>query len=68
MANPPGLLQVHAASGSSPVNIPIVDENTHDRQQAEPTIAIDPRNPDIIVAGAQDYRLRDSNQHRWHGY
>jgi len=68
MANPPGLLQVHATSGSSPVNIPIVDENTHDRQQAEPTIAIDPRNPDIIVAGAQDYRLRDSNQHRWHGY
>src|SRR3989442_899050 len=68
MANPPGLLRVQAASGSSPVNIPIVDENTHDRQQAEPTIAIDPRNQDIIVAGAQDYRLRDSNQHRWHGY
>src|SRR2546421_3962790 len=68
MANPPGLLQVQGESGSSPVNIPIVDENTHDRQQAEPTIAIDPRNQDIIVAGAQDYRLRDSNQHRWHGY
>src|SRR5438445_259274 len=68
MANPPGLLQVQVASGSRPVNIPIVDENTHDRQQAEPTIAIDPRNPDIIVAGAQAYRLMDFNQHRWHGY
>ena len=60
--------RVQAPSGFIPANIPIVEENSHDRQQVEPTIAIDPRNPDIIVAGAQDYRLRDFRQHRWHGY
>lgn len=39
-----------------------------DRQQAEPTIAIDPRNPNIIVAGAQDLRLLSVGGHRWHGF
>jgi len=60
--------RVQAASSFTSVNIPIVEENSHDRQQVEPTIAIDPRNPNIIVAGAQDYRLKDFGQHRWHGY
>ncbi len=39
-----------------------------DRQQVEPTIAVDPRNNSILVAGAQDYRLKSFGGHRWHGY
>ena len=42
-----------------------------DRQLAETTVAIDPRNPNIIVAGAQDYNLQACcpiTGHRWHGY
>jgi len=49
-------------------NVPIVGESTPDRQQVETTIAVDPRNPKIIVAGAQDYRLRAIGGHRWHGF
>jgi hypothetical protein len=49
------------------VNLPVVGEAAPDRQQVEPTIAIDPRNPSIIAAGAQDLRLRAAGQHRWHG-
>ncbi len=37
-----------------------------DRQLAEPTIAIDPQNPSIMVAGAQDYNFAGPRQHRWH--
>jgi hypothetical protein len=39
-----------------------------ERQQVEPTIAVDPHNPNVIVAGAQDYRLLSLGGHRWHGY
>ncbi len=49
-------------------NIPIISDVPPDRQQVEPTIAVDPRNPSIIVAGAQDYRLLAAGGHRWHGY
>src|SRR2546430_6251545 len=49
-------------------NVPIVGESTPDRQQVETTIAVDPRNPNIIVAGAQDYRLRAIGGHTWHGF
>ncbi len=39
-------------------NVDITASNdTAERQQVEPTIAVDPRNPSVIVAGAQDYRL-----------
>lgn len=56
------------ATGVGP-NIDITSANdTYHRQQAEPTIAVDPRNPSIIVAGAQDYRLVAEGKHRWHGY
>ncbi len=48
-------------------NISIVNL-TQDRQQVEPTIAVDPRDSNILVAGAQDYRLKSSGGHRWHGY
>ncbi len=44
------------------VNLP------RDRQQVEPTIAVHPWNSNIIVAGAQDYRLKSSGGHRWNGY
>jgi len=49
-------------------NLPIVGETSPDRQQVEPTIAVDPRNPSIIIAGAQDLRLKAAGGHRWHGY
>ena len=49
-------------------NVAIVGESAPDRQQVETTIAVDPRNPSIVVAGAQDYRLRAIGEHRWHGF
>ncbi len=44
------------------------NSDSAERQQVEPTIAVDPRNPDIVVAGAQDYRLLAVGEHRWLGY
>jgi hypothetical protein len=49
-------------------NIDIAGETGVDRQRVEPTIAVDPHNSSIIVAGAQDLRLLSSGGHRWHGY
>lgn len=50
-------------------NVDITASNdAAERQQVEPTIAVDPRNPNIIVAGAQDYRMLAVGGHRWHGY
>src|SRR6266568_421771 len=50
-------------------NIDITASNDPaERQQVEPTIAVDPRNPNIIVSGAQDYRLLSVGGHRWHGF
>jgi hypothetical protein len=57
-----------ALSLTSTPNIDIAGENSPDRQRVEPTIAVDPRNPSIIVAGAQDLRLKAIGEHRWHGY
>lgn len=48
------------------VNINLVP--TVDHQLAEPTIAVDPRNPSITVAGAQDYNFDNIRHHRWHAY
>ncbi len=48
-------------------NVDIGGENPSDRQRVEPTIAVDPRNPSITVAGAQDLSLKPSG-HRWLGY
>ncbi len=56
------------AATSPRTNVPILGESGPDRQQVEPTIVVDPRNPSIIVAGAQDLRLKSIGQHRWHGY
>jgi hypothetical protein len=49
-------------------NVEIAGETSPDRQRVEPTIAVDPHNSSIIVAGAQDYRLKAFGEHRWHGY
>ena len=50
-------------------NLDITASNdSAERQQVEPTIAVDPHNPNVIVAGAQDYRLLSVGGHRWHGY
>ncbi len=49
-------------------NIPVVGEVSPDRQQVENTIVVDPRNPNVIVGGAQDLRLKGVGEHRWHGF
>lgn len=51
-------------------NIDIRGETAADRQVVEPSIAVDPRNPNILVAGAQDLRLAVSGGggDRWGGY
>ncbi len=69
----PGLLSTVGPATPSSVgvvgsNVPIVGDAPPDRQQVEPTIAIDPHNTSIIVAGAQDLRLVSVGEHRWHGY
>ncbi len=64
----PQSTSIHAVPVSVGSNVPIVGEVSPDRQQVEPTVAVDPRNSSIIVAGAQDYRLLDLGFHRWHGY
>jgi len=48
--------------------VEIADEASPDRQRVEPTVAVDPHNSSIIVAGAQDLRLKAVGEHRWHGY
>jgi len=48
-------------------NVEIGGEAVPDRQRVEPTIAIDPRNPSIMVAGAQDLRLLPTAGHICHG-
>src|SRR5713101_4028099 len=54
---------------SPPVsNVEIAGESSPDRQRVEPTIAVDPHNPSVIVAGAQDLSLKAVGEHRWHGY
>ncbi len=59
---------VHASPVVGP-NVDITASNdSAERQQVEPTIAVDPHNPNIVVAGAQDYRLLSTGGHRWHGY
>src|SRR3989442_10102231 len=50
-------------------NVDITASNdSAERQQVEPTIAVDPHDPNVVVAGAQDYRLLSTGGHRWHGY
>ncbi len=62
------LVSAFSSTVTAGPNIGIVGEAPPDRQQVEPTIAIDPRNPSIIVAGAQDLRLIPVGGHRWHGF
>ncbi len=67
-------MSLSSAHAATPVkagpNVNIIPGN--DRQQAETTVAVDPRNPSIVVAGAQDYNLQSGccppSGHRWHGY
>src|SRR5215831_671683 len=62
------LPKVKAAQTVVGTNVPVIGDTPPDRQQVEPTIVVDPRNPSIIVAGAQDLRLKANGEHRWHGY
>ncbi len=65
------VLPVHSSPGLMLIgpNVDIVSElEGAGRQQVEPTIAVDPTNPSILVAGAQDLRLKAEGEHRWHGY
>ncbi len=65
-------VSVHASSIKVGPNIDVVSAS--ERQQAETTIAIDLRNPSIIVVGAQDHNLQSDTPtaccsgHRWNGY
>jgi len=62
------LAPAHALPVAGP-NVDITASNdSSERQQVEPTIAVDPHNPSVVVAGAQDYRLLSTGGHRWHGY
>ncbi len=62
------LAPAHALPVVGP-NVDVTASNdAAERQQVEPTIAVDPHNPNVIVAGAQDYRLLSVGGHRWHGY
>jgi len=47
------------------VNVEIAGDASPDRQRVEPSIAVDPRNPRIIVAASQDLQLLASGNHRW---
>lgn len=64
MGSPP----VPITTSPSFANVEIAGETSPDRQRVEPTIAADPHNSSVIVAGAQDYQLKAFGQHRWHGY
>lgn len=61
------LAPVHGLVVGANIDVTI-SSDTAERQQVEPTIAVDPHNPNVIIAGAQDYRLLDIGGHRWHGY
>ena len=56
---------VHAANVGP--NIDVAGEAFPDRQRVEPSIAVDPHNPAVMVAVAQDLRLLQTGGHRWHG-
>lgn len=61
-------VSVHAIPTVGPNVDVTVSSDTAERQQVEPTIAVDPRSPNILVAGAQDLRLLAIGGHRWLGY
>jgi hypothetical protein len=61
------IVSAHGQSVGPNVDITLGND-TNSRQQVEPTIAVHPSNPNIIVAGAQDLRLLPQGGHRWHGY
>ncbi len=58
---------VSAATPSVGPNIDIAGELGVDRQRVEPTITVDPHNPNVIATGAQDLSLKGLGGHRWHG-
>src|SRR5437667_11224808 len=64
----PVLVAAASSSGTVGSNVPIVGEASPDRQQVETAISVDPRSRNILVAGAQDLRLKSLGEHRWNGY
>ena len=61
-----GLPQARAVKVGKNVNV--TGEASPDRQVNEPYIAVDPRNPSIVVAGAMDDRLVSQGGHWWDAY
>src|SRR5438876_3529390 len=64
----PVLVTAASSSGTVGSNVPIVGEASPDRQQVETAISADPSSQNILVAGAQDLRLKGLGEHRWNGY
>lgn len=64
------LATVGASFGQScPSNVDItLGNDPNNRQQVEPTTAVHPLKPNIVIAGAQDLRLVANGKNRWHGY
>lgn len=63
-----GSISPFNSAGVVGANIPVAGETSPDRQQVETTIVADPRNPNILVGGGQDLRLKSVGEHRWHGF
>lgn len=57
-----------AQEPSTPQNYLVVSGDTTNRQQVEPSVAIDPLDENIIVASAQDMRRVPEFGNRWNSY
>ena len=71
----PAIAFIHISSCSSRcitpsvgANVEVAGETTPDRQRVETTISVDPRDANVIVAGAQDLAIKATDGHRWHGF
>src|SRR5260370_28815947 len=61
------LTPVHALPVAGPNVVITASSDSAERQQVEPSIAVDPHNPLFIVARTQDYNLHTQRGHRCHG-
>lgn len=62
------LLTTLPTVSAAPENYLVVNGDIVNRQQVEPSIAIDPLNPDVIVSSVQDMRKVPEFGNRWNSY